>query len=294
MAKTVAKFLWQGYILIFRALAKLLSDWGATFESNIISEQHEFIGIWKVRTLLYHPQTNRQLEWAHQTLMQMIGKLGNDWKADWPKHIQELVHTYNSMRLAITGYSPHYLMFGWWLHLPIDFYFPTIVSTEKHQHVDHYIADLFEWLHEAFKEAQVQSSSEAEKQRWYYDIRPMPFHWNQVSWSWQKPTPTKGGERWKTGRRRNHMKWNVGLLKASLHTSWRTSRPDAHESFIGIDFFSSPPQWELLYVQAYELSGQGAPPPSWRNLLGKWVRMRKCCRVPSVCCQPSARQVRLL
>ena len=26
MAKTVAKFLWQGYISIFRALAKLLSD----------------------------------------------------------------------------------------------------------------------------------------------------------------------------------------------------------------------------------------------------------------------------
>ena len=30
-AKTIAKFLWQGYILIFRAPAKLLSDWGANF-----------------------------------------------------------------------------------------------------------------------------------------------------------------------------------------------------------------------------------------------------------------------
>ena len=28
MAKTVAKFLWQGYISIFGALAKLLSDQG--------------------------------------------------------------------------------------------------------------------------------------------------------------------------------------------------------------------------------------------------------------------------
>ena len=71
-------------------------------------------------------------------------------------------------------------------------------------------------------------------------IRPMPFHWNQVTWSWQNLIPTKGGEKWKTGGRRNHMKWNAGLLKASLHTSWRTSRPDTHESFIRIDFFSSP------------------------------------------------------
>ena len=43
------------------------------------------------------------------------------------------------------------------------------MNTEKHQHVDHYVADLHEWLHKAFKEAQVQSTSEAERQRWYYD-----------------------------------------------------------------------------------------------------------------------------
>ena len=57
-AKIVAKFLWQGYISIFGAPAKLLSHQGATFKSNIISKLHELIGIWKVRTLPYHPQTN--------------------------------------------------------------------------------------------------------------------------------------------------------------------------------------------------------------------------------------------
>ena len=44
--------------------------------------------------------------------MQVIGKLSRDWKADWPKHLLELVHAYNSVRLAITIYSPHFLMFG--------------------------------------------------------------------------------------------------------------------------------------------------------------------------------------
>ena len=52
-AKTVAKFLWQGYILIFRAPAKLLSDWGANFESNIIRELCKLMGIWKFRTSPY-------------------------------------------------------------------------------------------------------------------------------------------------------------------------------------------------------------------------------------------------
>ena len=61
-AKTVAKFLWQGYISIFGAATKLLSDGGANFESNIFSELCELMGIWKAGTLPYHPQTNIQVE----------------------------------------------------------------------------------------------------------------------------------------------------------------------------------------------------------------------------------------
>ena len=37
-AKTIAKFLYVGYISIFGALARLLSDKGASFISNIIEE----------------------------------------------------------------------------------------------------------------------------------------------------------------------------------------------------------------------------------------------------------------
>ena len=84
--KTVAKFLWQGYISIFRALVRLLSDWGANFENHIIRDLCELMGIRKVRTLPYHAQTNGQVEQAHQMLMHLIGKLERDKKADWPKH----------------------------------------------------------------------------------------------------------------------------------------------------------------------------------------------------------------
>ena len=97
--------------------------------------------------------------------MCMIGKLSKDWKTDWPKHLPEFVHAYNSMRSAITRYSLHYLMFGCWTHLPFNFYFPMIRGIQKHQHVDHYVTELHEWL----KEAQVQSTSEVERQKQYYN-----------------------------------------------------------------------------------------------------------------------------
>ena len=168
-AKTVAKFLWQGYISIFEAPAKFLSDWGANFESNITKELCELIGIQKVRTSPYHTQTNWQVVQGHQMLMCMIGKLNKDWKVDWPKHLPELVHAYNCKRSAITGYSPHYLMLRHWLHLPINFYFPMIRGMEEHWYVNYYIAKLHEWLWEAFKEMQLQFMSGAEREKQYCD-----------------------------------------------------------------------------------------------------------------------------
>ena len=45
---------------------------------------------------LYHPQMNGLVEKSHQTIMQMIRKLGEDKKADWPGHLVEIVHTYNA------------------------------------------------------------------------------------------------------------------------------------------------------------------------------------------------------
>ena len=45
--------------------------------------------------------------------------------------------------------------------------FPTVRSMKKHQCVDHYIATPHEQLQEAFQEAQMQSMSQAERQKRY-------------------------------------------------------------------------------------------------------------------------------
>ena len=107
--------------------------------------------------------------------MQMIGKLGEDEKANWPNHLAEIVHAYNTTRSAVTGYSPHYLMFGCRPKLPVDFYFPTLRSAEVPRqgtsawHVDEYIATVRDCLRAALQEAQAQSMAEAQRQKWYYD-----------------------------------------------------------------------------------------------------------------------------
>ena len=110
--KTVVKFLYQGYILTFGAPARLPSDRVANLMSGFIDEMCKILGMKKLRTMPYHPQTNGLVERLHQTIMRMIGKLGEDKKGDWPGHLAEIVHAYNATYSTMTGYSPHYLMFG--------------------------------------------------------------------------------------------------------------------------------------------------------------------------------------
>ena len=95
-AKTVAKFLYGGYISFFRALARLLSNRGASFTSNVIEELCKILGIKQLQTMPYNPWTNGLVERLHQMIMHMIWKLGEDKKADWPSHLAEIVHAYNA------------------------------------------------------------------------------------------------------------------------------------------------------------------------------------------------------
>ena len=174
-AKTITKFLYGGYISIFGAPARLLSDRGTSFTSSIIEELCKILDVQWLQTMPYHPQMNGLVERSHQMIMHMIGKLGEDKKADWPSHLAEIVHAYNSTRSAVSGYSPHYLMFGRWPRLLVNFVFPTIGSNEAPtreasvRSVEVYVASVRDRLRSTLQEAQVQSTAEACQQKWYYD-----------------------------------------------------------------------------------------------------------------------------
>ena len=81
-AKTIVNFLYGGFISIFGAPARLLSDRGTSFTSSIIWELCEILSIQRLWTMPYHPQSNGLVERLHQMIMCMIGKLGEDKKAD--------------------------------------------------------------------------------------------------------------------------------------------------------------------------------------------------------------------
>ena len=102
--ETITKFLYGGYITIFEAPTWLFSDRGTSFTSSIIQELCKILGIQWLQTMPYYPKTNGLVERSHQMIMCMIGKLGEDKKANWPSHLAEIAHAYNATWSAVTGY----------------------------------------------------------------------------------------------------------------------------------------------------------------------------------------------
>ena len=87
----------------------------------------------------------------HQTIIRMIGKLPDKKKINWHTHLLEVVQAYNGTQSAITGYSPHYLMFGCRPRFPIDLYFPTMREESEKFCINCYVADIQKHLEQALE-----------------------------------------------------------------------------------------------------------------------------------------------
>ena len=168
-AHTATETLRNGYFRLFSAPAYLVSDQGKAFTGHIITHLCDLYGVQKLRTSPYHAQTNGQVEGMNQTIIRMIGKLEEDKKACWSKHLPELPLAYNATCSAVTGYSCYYLLFGRRSRIPVDYLFPTLHDSPHQTKMEVSVAAMQKRLKEAFAVARHLTSEEAAKQCHYYD-----------------------------------------------------------------------------------------------------------------------------
>ena len=149
-ARTTTKTLRIRYFRLFGAPAYLVSDQGKAFMGHVITHLCELYGVQKLRTLPYHAQTNGQVERMNQMIIRMIGKLEEDKKACWSKHLPELLMAYNATCSTVTGYSPYYLLFGRKPRIPVDYLFPTLRDSPHQTKMEVSVAAMQKRLKEAF------------------------------------------------------------------------------------------------------------------------------------------------
>lgn len=168
-AKTTAESLYNSFIIHQGFPARLHSDQGAQFESNIIKELCEITKMEKSRTSPYHPMSNGMTKRFSRTLLNMLGTLENNEKQNWKKYIPSLVHAYNCTRHESTGYSPFELMFGRKPRLPAEAAFGLENSEENKKNYNEYILDLKNRMEKTFDIVQKAAEKSRTKHKVQFD-----------------------------------------------------------------------------------------------------------------------------
>ena len=92
--------------------AQLLSDRGKAFLSLLLREVCEVLGVKKLNTTAYHPQTDGLVEQFNRTLTNMLAKQVERNGSDWDIQLPYVLFAYRSCIQESTQESPFFLVHG--------------------------------------------------------------------------------------------------------------------------------------------------------------------------------------
>ena len=166
-ATTVARVLINEIFSRFGMPYILHSDQGTNFDSTVIKEICIILEIKKTRTTAYHPQCDGAVERFNRTLQDLISLNVHNAKDNWDIRLGVVLMAYRSSVQTTTGFTPHYLMFGREMRIPVDIMFgpPPIESPTRLQTV----TDLRDTLRYVYNEVRINVSEAQRRQKDYYD-----------------------------------------------------------------------------------------------------------------------------
>ena len=90
----------------------LISDQGTNFMSRVLALLYKWLNVKRIRTSVYHPQTDGLVERFNQTLKKMLKKLVDVDGRDWDQLIPYVLFSIREVPQASTGFSPFELLYG--------------------------------------------------------------------------------------------------------------------------------------------------------------------------------------
>ena len=155
---TVARVFVDEFVSRFGAPTHLHTDQGRSFESSLIRELCQLLGIVKTRTTPYHPQSDGMIERFNRTLLSMLRMAAVEDESNWDLKLPCLMFAYRTSVHEATKHTPFSLMFGREVQLPIDVMFGLPTGSGQCTNVPAYVKELRMWLSEAYERVRLHLS----------------------------------------------------------------------------------------------------------------------------------------
>lgn len=158
----------------------LLTDNGSNFVSKMFEDMCKLLKIKHIKTAVYRPQSNGQIERWHRSLSQYIRAYAEGELSRWCEWIPYALLTHNSTPHSATKYTPHELVYGFKLEIP-----SAIENVEKVEYnYDDYTNILRNRVIYATKMARENIIREKELRKEQYDknINPINLQVGNMVW----------------------------------------------------------------------------------------------------------------
>ena len=110
-AEDVARCVVQ-VICRYGVMKSLLTDQGRNFECALTKGVCQLFGVKKLRTTIYHPCCNGQVERVNRSLLELLTHYVGENQRDWDQWLSVVTSAYNSGCHSTTGFAPWELVYG--------------------------------------------------------------------------------------------------------------------------------------------------------------------------------------
>ena len=94
-------------------------DKGTEFQNSLMGQVLQQLGIDRICSALYHPQSNGKLEVFHRYLKPTLKKLCEKDPSNWGKHVNQVLANYRVTSNLATAETPFFLVYGRDPNLPL-------------------------------------------------------------------------------------------------------------------------------------------------------------------------------
>ncbi|CAB4041949.1 Retrovirus-related Pol poly from transposon [Paramuricea clavata] len=166
-AETVAKAFVNEVVTRHGVPSKLLTDQGRNFEADLMKQVFSLLGVRKLRTSPYHPQTDGQVERMNCTLKGILTAYVNKDHNDWDDHLPLALFAYRNSVHSSSGVSPFQAIYGREATTPL-----VLMNTEtevKEQFISNYCDELEKTLKDIHRSIKTNIDVAQSKQKKGYD-----------------------------------------------------------------------------------------------------------------------------